>query len=300
VNAELVGVIERPGGDDGRQNADGHYPDLGPALVEHGIDRVILAPDHDFGEDELLYIIKELKSGGVRVSVLPEASRVAGSSVEVDHLHGMALLGVKRFEFSRSSRVVKRAFDLLGASLLIIALSPLLLAVAIAIRLDSSGSVLFRQRRIGRHEHQFEMLKFRSMVDEADQRKAELQHLNQGAEGLFKIARDPRVTRVGRFLRRWQVDELPQLWNVLKGDMSLVGPRPLIPEEDRLIEGWYRRRLDVSPGITGHWQVLGSSTKIPLDEMVKLDYLYVANWSPWGDIRLMLRTIPFIVRGPGV
>jgi lipopolysaccharide/colanic/teichoic acid biosynthesis glycosyltransferase len=134
----------------------------------------------------------------------------------------------------------------------------------------------------------------------ADQQKPALLHLNDGATGLFKISNDPRVTRVGRWLRRWQLDELPQLINVLRGEMSLVGPRPLIPQEDGMIEGWYRRRLDVPPGITGHWQILGSSSRIPLAEMVKLDYLYVATWSLWGDIRLMLRTVPFMIRRGGV
>jgi lipopolysaccharide/colanic/teichoic acid biosynthesis glycosyltransferase len=127
-----------------------------------------------------------------------------------------------------------------------------------------------------------------------------MKHLNEGAHGLFKIPGDPRVTKVGRLLRRWQLDELPQLVNVLRGEMSLVGPRPLIEEEDRKIEGWYRRRLDVPPGMTGHWQILGSSGSIPLNEMVKLDYLYVANWSLWGDVRLLLRTIPFLIQRGGV
>jgi lipopolysaccharide/colanic/teichoic acid biosynthesis glycosyltransferase len=138
------------------------------------------------------------------------------------------------------------------------------------------------------------------MVTTAEQSKAELQALNQGAQGLFKIPDDPRVTRVGRIIRRWQIDELPQLWNVVRGQMSLVGPRPLIPEEDAQIEGWYRRRLDMLPGMTGHWQVLGSSTRMSLAEMVKLDYLYVANWSLWTDILLLLRTVPFLIARKGV
>jgi exopolysaccharide biosynthesis polyprenyl glycosylphosphotransferase len=267
---------------------------LESALMTQAIDRVILTTGTHLGRDDLLYIIREMKAYGIKVSVLPEASRVAGSSVEIDHLHGLTLLGVRKFEFTRSSRVIKRAFDVVGSAFLLIALAPVLAGIAIAIKLDSPGPVLFRQRRVGRHGRPFEMLKFRSMVDEADCLKEALEHLNEGAEGLFKISGDPRVTRIGRLLRRWQLDELPQLLNVLVGEMSLVGPRPLIPQEDHQIQGWYRRRLDVWPGITGHWQILGSSMRVSLEEMVKLDYLYAANWSLWGDLRLLLRTVPFV------
>jgi exopolysaccharide biosynthesis polyprenyl glycosylphosphotransferase len=313
VKAELVGSVPSdPAGSNGNgngyaySNGNGHgdrhaslVRTLRPMLASDAIDRVILAEDSG-GRDDLLDLIRELKSHGVKVSVLPEASRVAGSAVELDHLHGMTLLGMRRFEITRSSRLVKRAFDVLGSSLALIVLSPILLIAAVAIKLDTPGPVFFRQRRVGLGGQEFEMLKFRSMVDEADQLKHELVHLNEGADGLFKIADDPRVTRVGRWLRRTQVDELPQLINVLRGEMSLVGPRPLVEEEDRRIEGWYRRRLELRPGMTGHWQVLGSSQRIPLSEMVKLDYLYLANWSLWSDIRLLLRTVPFIVARRGL
>jgi len=297
VKAELIGIVEpvETVGDGPPQPPS----DLGATVEAHDIERVILATGAST-RDELLYTIRELKMFGVKVSVLPEASRVAGSSVELDHLHGITLLGMRRFEFTRSSRLIKRSLDLVGSASGLVLLSPVLAAVAVAIRLDSPGPILFRQRRVGRHGKEFSMLKFRSMVNEAEQLKEEMQHLNTAATGLFKIPSDPRTTCVGRIIRRWQLDEVPQLLNVLKGEMSLVGPRPLIPSEDRQIEGWYRRRLDVPPGMTGHWQILGSSARIPLDEMVKLDYLYVANWSLWGDIKLLLRTVPFIVRRRGV
>jgi exopolysaccharide biosynthesis polyprenyl glycosylphosphotransferase len=318
VNAVLIGCINANGAREGNGNAPDHAPphppngngngngngrglphDIGSLLAEHEVDRVILATDTD-GRDEVLYMIRELKTFGVKVSVLPEASRVAGSSVELDHLHGMTLLGMRRFTVSRSSALIKRGFDLLGSVTALVLLSPVLAVTAIAINLDSPGSVFFRQRRVGLHGREFEMVKFRSMVTTAEQSKAELQALNQGAQGLFKIPDDPRVTRVGRIIRRWQIDELPQLWNVVRGQMSLVGPRPLIPEEDAQIEGWYRRRLDMLPGMTGHWQVLGSSTRMSLAEMVKLDYLYVANWSLWNDVLLLLRTVPFLISRRGV
>jgi len=142
------------------------------------------------------------------------------------------------------------------------------------------------------------MLKFRSMIDGADWLKDQLRHLNE-AEGVFKIANDPRITRVGGLIRRAHLDELPQLINVLKGEMSLVGPRPLPLDEDNAIRGWYRDRLEVAPGVSGYWQVLGSS-RIPLEEMVKLDYLYIANWSLWGDLKLMLRTVAVVFQRRGM
>ena len=297
IKAELVGAVAPVAGF--RGGTPGPPSELGKIVDAHQIERVILATGPT-GRDDLLYTVRELKGYGVKVSVLPEASRVAGSSVEVDRLHGVTLLGMRRFEFTRSSRLIKRSFDIVGSGLGLALLSPLLAVLAVAIRIDSPGPILFRQRRVGRHGAEFSMLKFRSMVNEAEQLKAELEHLNQAATGLFKIPLDPRLTKVGRVIRRWQLDELPQLINVLRGQMSLVGPRPLIPSEDRKIEGWYRRRLDVPPGITGHWQILGSSARIPIDEMVKLDYLYVANWSLWGDITLLLRTVPFLIRRRGI
>jgi len=145
----------------------------------------------------------------------------------------------------------------------------------------------------------FQMWKFRSMVAGAETQKAQLRTSNEAAEGLFKIAQDPRLTRVGGPLRRWSLDELPQLFNVLRGEMSLVGPRPLVTDEDEQILGIDRRRLQLKPGMTGHWQILGSS-RVSLAEMVKLDYLYVAGWSLWSDVKILLRTLPYMVRRGGM
>jgi lipopolysaccharide/colanic/teichoic acid biosynthesis glycosyltransferase len=165
--------------------------------------------------------------------------------------------------------------------------------IAIAVKLSSRGPVLFRQIRVGRHGNDFKLLKFRTMVSDAEQRKHELLELNEAAP-MFKIADDPRTTRIGRFLRRRSLDELPQLFNVLRGDMSLVGPRPLITEEDRLFSGWQRRRYHVAPGMTGPWQILGSS-RVPMSDMVTIDYLYCANWSLWLDAKVLARTIPYVL-----
>jgi lipopolysaccharide/colanic/teichoic acid biosynthesis glycosyltransferase len=159
--------------------------------------------------------------------------------------------------------------------------------------------VFFRQRRIGRGGDPFQMLKFRTMYDGADAQKADLLHRNEASDGFFKIAEDPRITPIGRWLRRTSLDEIPQLIHVLRGEMSLVGPRPLVDEEDARIEGWFRSRLDVTPGMTGAWQVLGSS-RIPMRDMVTIDYLYRANWSLWLDVKILLRTVPHMLSRRGL
>jgi len=269
--------------------------DLAQTLDVH---RAIVAPGGAEG-GEILNLVRTLKAVGVRVSVLPRLLEVVGSSVEFDDLHGVTVMGVRRFELTRSSRVVKRSFDLLGASLGLLAVSPLLAAIAVAIKLDSKGPVFFRQLRVGQHGERFYMLKFRTMVPDAEALKDGLRDRNEAQEGLFKIADDPRVTRVGGFLRKSALDELPQLLNILKGEMSLVGPRPLVVEEDQRVQGWHRRRLELTPGMTGHWQILGPA-RVPLAEMVAIDYLYVANWSLWKDIKIMLRTIPHVLGRHGL
>jgi exopolysaccharide biosynthesis polyprenyl glycosylphosphotransferase len=271
---------------------------LGPMLHEERIERAIIVP-RSAVSDDLLNTIRRLKSLGVRVSVLPRLFEVVGTSVERDEVDGITLLGMRRYGLNRSSRVVKRALDLAGAGLGVLVLAPLLASIAIAIKLDSAGPVLFRQRRMGRDGVPFEMLKFRTMVDGADAQQSALAARNEADGGLFKIKEDPRITRVGRLLRRTSLDELPQLFNVLRGDMALVGPRPLVLDEDSRIEGWQRSRLELPPGMTGPWQVFGSA-RIPLHEMAKIDYLYGANWSLWLDVKILLRTVPFVLDRRGL
>lgn len=276
----------------------GDMSSLSRVIRQYGIERVIIAPgSHD--EQEILDAIRLVKALGVKVSVLPRLLEVVGSSSSFDEVDGITLLGVRQFGLSKSSEFLKRLMDVAAASIVLVALAPLMVFLAIAVKLDSSGSVFFRQPRIGRKGERFDMLKFRSMVRNADQIKAHLQERNEAGGGLFKISDDPRITRVGRLLRKSSLDELPQLLNVLKGDMSLVGPRPLVPDEDALIEGWERRRLAVKPGMTGLWQIFGSS-RIPMNEMVKIDYLYGANWSLWLDLKILLRTIPYVLWGRGI
>ncbi len=293
VNAELVAEITsaRVG------EAEAPLATVVEMAIEHDIQRVIIAPrSTDHGD--VLDLVRGVKSLGLNVSVLPRLLEIVGSSVVVDDIDGLRVLGVCRFGLTRSSRAVKRSLDVVGSGLGLVALAPLLAVIAAVIRLDSRGPALFRQPRIGRDDEVFGVLKFRSMVEDAEDRKDDLRGRNE-ASGLFKIAADPRITRVGSFLRRSSLDELPQLINVLKGEMSLVGPRPLIGEDDSQIEGWDRHRLHLTPGMTGPWQVLGSA-RIPLDEMVKLDYLYVATWSLWGDIKILLRTIAYVLGRQGL
>jgi exopolysaccharide biosynthesis polyprenyl glycosylphosphotransferase len=300
VNAELVGWVplypsSEPG--NGGPPLLGELDLLGIVVIEHDIERIIIAPG-GADPEEILRVIKLVRALGVRVSVLPRLFEAVGSSVEFDDVEGEVLLGVRSYGLSRSSRLLKRTMDVLLACLGVVVFAPLLVAIAVAIKLDSRGPVFFRQRRIGVGGEEFVMLKFRTMVDGADETKQELQGLNE-AHGLFKIADDPRLTRVGRLLRQTCLDELPQLANVLKGNMSLVGPRPLVPDEDLHVDGAHPRRLHLVPGMTGIWQIFGSS-RIPLEEMVKLDYLYGANWSLWLDIKVLLRTIPYALGRRGL
>ena len=267
-------------------------------IQEFDVHRVIVAP-HSADAGDTLDLMRTLKAVGVRVSVLPRLLEVVGSSVEFDDLHGVTVMGVRRFDLTRSSALVKRAFDLIGASFGLLALAPFAIAVAVAIKLCDGGPVFFRQQRVGRHGKRFRVFKFRTMVPHADALKDGLRDRNEAREGLFKIADDPRVTKIGRLLRSSSLDELPQLINVLRGEMSLVGPRPLIIEEDEQIEGWDRRRLELMPGMTGHWQILGPA-RVPLREMVAIDYLYVANWSLWTDIKILLRTVPHVLARRGL
>jgi exopolysaccharide biosynthesis polyprenyl glycosylphosphotransferase len=306
AGAEIVGYIPLSGGRGWTTEAPhtGGLPLLGSltnlpvALWEHRIDRVVIDSSTTPTGDRLLDKIRLIKSVGVKVSLLPRLLEVVGWSVALDDVAGVPLMGVRGYGLTQSSRFLKRALDVTGSLAGLIVLGPLLVLIALAVKLSSRGPVLFRQRRVGKGGRTFNLLKFRTMYEGADERKEDLLPLNE-ADGLFKIADDPRVTPLGRLLRRCSLDEAPQLINVLRGEMSLVGPRPLVIEEDSRIQGWLRRRLDVTPGMTGIWQVLGSA-RVPLHEMVKLDYLYRANWSLWLDIKILIRTVPFVFARRGL
>ena len=275
---------------DGVRCLGGTESGLESACRLSGVDRVILLQDLD--DDVLLGIARRCSDLEIKISLVPNLVEILGSSVEVDDVEGVTLLGINPPLLTRSSRAIKRGLDIsVAAGVLLLAL-PVMLVAALAIKLTSRGPIFFVQERIGRGERRFRLFKFRTMVADAEAREGKLRAHSAHPAWLL-LERDPRVTRVGRVLRPTSIDELPQLVNVLKGDMSLVGPRPMPPAVDEQIDGWGRRRLDLTPGITGLWQVLGR-TSIPFEEMIGLDYLYVTNWSLWQDIRLLVRTLPAI------
>ncbi|WP_372790537.1 exopolysaccharide biosynthesis polyprenyl glycosylphosphotransferase [Paraconexibacter sp.] len=289
INVEFVGAIPL-------EQITSHE-DLRRIVKAHDVDRVVIVPTAAARTPEL---VRASKAAGVRVSILPGVLDVVGSQVEFDDVFGVTLLGVRRFGLTRSARTIKRAFDLLAAMAIGFVVLPTIAIVALAIKRDTPGPVFFRQQRVGHAGRRFWIIKFRTMVDGADQLRSTLADRNEVDDGMFKISDDPRVTRVGRILRKLHLDELPQLWNVLRGDMSLVGPRPLVIDEDERITGLDRRRLELTPGMTGPWQILGADRRVSMSEMLKLDYLYAANWSLWNDTKLLLRTAGIVARRRGV
>jgi exopolysaccharide biosynthesis polyprenyl glycosylphosphotransferase len=274
----------------------GSTADLGRLVAEGTIDRVILCRT-DLEPPEVSHLADVCHRYAVKVGIVPGATDAYGPSIELDGVEGVTVLGVNPPVLGRTSRWLKRSFDTTLAAVGMVISAPLVLVAALVIPLDSRGPIFYRQLRIGKGGRAFTLYKLRTMVPDADKMRAELM-VNSNDPNWLDLDHDPRVTRVGRFLRRTSIDELPQLLNVLKGEMSLVGPRPLPEEEDAMVDGWARGRLDLTPGITGLWQVLGRNS-IPFEEMVKLDYAYVTNWSLWMDLRLLLRTMPVVLRRRG-
>jgi exopolysaccharide biosynthesis polyprenyl glycosylphosphotransferase len=269
----------------------GGASDLEQIAKDRAAERLVITRE-DFSEEQVLEMILVCRALSLKVSLLPAVVDALGPSVEIDEVEGVTVLGLNPPVLSRTSRMIKRGFDLAVAIPVLALFLPFAVLIAVAIKLDSSGPVIFRQTRIGKGGRRFELRKFRTMVMDAEERRSELLDASKDPNWLH-LDHDPRITRVGRFLRLTSIDEVPQLLNVVRGEMSMVGPRPLVEEEDRMVGGWMRGRLDLMPGITGLWQVLGR-TSIPFDEMVKLDYLYVANWSLWFDVRLLVRTFPVV------
>ena len=274
-----------------------------PGLVRlFDVERVVISFSQD-SHERTLDLIRSMKDLDVQIDIVPRLFELVGPNFDMHTVEGIPLLGLPPLRLSRSSKLLKRTFDLGLTVPGLVVLAPVLALIALLIKRDSAGPVFFRQVRMGCNGRTFRIWKFRTMTADADERKSEFAHLNQhlqngGDPRMFKIPDDPRVTALGRWLRRYSIDELPQLFNVVRGEMSLVGPRPLILDEDRYVLEWARQRLNLKPGCTGPWQVQGRCA-IPFEEMVRLDYLYVTGWSLWADLRLIARTIPLMVGARG-
>jgi exopolysaccharide biosynthesis polyprenyl glycosylphosphotransferase len=261
--------------------------------------RLMIAFSH-LSADEVLDTIRNSRFGAIPVSIVPRYFELTPTHARLSDFDGLPVLDLHSARLSRGARLAKRALDTSLAWVGLVCLSPVFLAIAVAVKLTSQGPIFFGQVRTGQNAANFRMWKFRTMVHDAEHRRHELAHLNDmnGSGPLFKMRADPRVTPVGRILRRFSLDELPQLWNVVNGTMSLVGPRPFVGHEAEKMDGWSLRRLDLAPGITGLWQVRGRND-VPYNEMIRLDYLYVTTWSIWWDLRILLQTIPLVLRGRG-
>lgn len=301
----LVGFVDSDAWSGGAEVAAAGHRLLGgleelPALLRREVvDEVfVFLPFKSFYAQEAL-IVSQCEEQGVRVT-FPSAlfelrhEHVAGAVAADDELVSISTGAIDGWRAA-----AKRVFDVAGAAALLVLLSPLLAVVAALVKLSSPGPVLYAQERVGRAKRRFRMWKFRTMVVDADRRMAELEHLNEADGPVFKIRKDPRITPLGAFLRKTSIDELPQLWNVLRGDLSLVGPRPLpVRDYERFACDWHRRRFSVRPGITCLWQV-GGRSDIPFERWMELDLEYIDTWSLWLDLKILARTIPAVLRGRG-
>lgn len=298
---EVVGFVDdnpdKGHRDMGRFKALGSIDQFPYLIEELGVNEVIITLPWMYYR-KILSILSQCEQRGVRASVVPDLVQMRLSQVEVEDLNGIPMLSLREQTISGWKYVLKRAIDILVAAVALILLSPLMGLIALAIKLDSRGPVLFKQTRVGKAGRPFTIYKFRSMYADAESQLPELEDLNEAVGPLFKIRDDPRRTRVGKWLRRTSLDELPQLFNVLRGDMSLVGPRPPLPREVEHYQPWHRKRLEVAPGMTGLPQVSGRSN-LTFDEMAFLDLYYIQNWSPALDLMILLRTIPRVLFGDG-
>ncbi|MFF4040302.1 sugar transferase [Streptomyces sp. NPDC001816] len=276
----------------------GRLTDVAKHVRHDGYRVVAVTPDPHWSPDRLQRLAWNLEGSDAEMVVAPVLMEVAGPRLHVDAVLGIPLLRVSMPTFTGGRRAVKGVVDRVGAAILLLLFAPLMLLVGLLVLTDSRGGVLYRQRRVGKDGREFTMVKFRTMVAGADGARAELAERNEGAGLLFKLRRDPRVTRVGSVLRRYSIDELPQLFNVLTGSMSLVGPRPPLPEECAAYDPDIRRRLLVKPGLTGLWQISGRSD-LPWEEAVRLDLRYVEDWSLALDTVILWKTLRAVLQGQG-
>jgi len=296
IDYEFVGVLATNGETGGLPRL-GRLADLGPILREHRPDELIVS-SADIGEEELLDLVEEAHRSGVKVRIAPTTAELLTQRAEYVPGQGVPLFELRPPVFAGLDWAVKRVFDIVVSTGLIVVASPAWALFALAVKLDSPGPIFYRDRRVGLGEQEFGMFKFRSMYVDSNLRQASLEASNEASGPLFKIKDDPRVTRVGRILRRYSIDELPQVLNVLRGEMSLIGPRPLPLRDYVQLEDWHRKRYLVLPGMTGLWQVSGR-IDLSFDDLVRLDFYYLENWSIWLDISILAKTLPAVAARRG-
>ena len=290
---EVVGFLSPNAIPDNGLRALGTLADLRGVLDRANVDEVIIA-DPDFPQDDAVELVDQCHRRGIRVRLAPSTMEILIHRAEFVPGQSVPLFELGPPVFEGIDFALKRTFDIIGATLLLVVLSPLLLAITLSVRLTSRGPILFRSVRRGIGQRPFACLKFRTMHSDAEERQADLEELNEASGALFKIREDPRLTSVGRLLRRFSLDELPQLVNVLRGEMSLVGPRPLPERDYAMLEDWHRKRYLVLPGVTGLWQVSGRS-ELDFDDLVHLDFIYLERWSLALDLSILLKTIPAVL-----
>ena len=283
--------------DIGRFKGLGSTENLAAILEDEAIDEVIITLPWQYHR-KIVSLMAQCERKDVRARVVPDLFQMTLNRMQIEDVAGVPMIGIRETGISGLNQLIKRSIDVTFSAAALIIGAPLMGLIALMIKLESPGPVLFRQERVGKNGRRFELYKFRSMVEGAEQRQAELQALNEADGPLFKIKADPRLTRLGKWLRRLSLDELPQFYNVLRGDMSLIGPRPPIPAEVEQYQEWHKRRLEVSPGITGLWQVSGRS-ELTFDEMALLDIYYIENWSLGLDTKILWQTVPRVLFGSG-
>jgi exopolysaccharide biosynthesis polyprenyl glycosylphosphotransferase len=298
---EIVGFLDdnpiKGETDIGRFKALGSTENLADILENEVVDEVVITLPWQYHR-KIVSLMAQCERENVRARIVPDLFQMTLNRMHIEEVAGVPMIGIREIGISGLNQLIKRSIDVVFSAIALIIGAPLIALIALMIKMESPGPVLFRQERVGKNGHRFELYKFRSMVEGAEDQQAALQKFNEAEGPLFKIKQDPRVTRLGKSLRRLSLDELPQFYNVLQGDMSLIGPRPPLPAEVEQYQEWHKRRLEVSPGITGLWQVSGRS-ELTFDEMALLDIYYIENWSLGLDTKILWQTVPRVLFGSG-